>query len=328
MRRAFVTCITAALVTVAVASSSHGAADGSVPEARAFKICAGAGPYWPTETLAIKGSRAWIACKEQSRLVRLDLRRGRVVGSVRLGGPVIAVTTGFGSVWALDTASTLYRINARTGRVGRRIALGASVPYNLWIGAGSVWAVDDGAGTVIRVSPRTNRVLKRIPVGDGAADMVFSGTTAWVVNHRDLGLVRLDTRTNKPTRLTTLQADAPERIALLAGSLWITGRGTDLLQVKPESGEVTRTIEIGGSGIDVVAVAGALWVPARSVAVDASGFPTMEALRRVSLDGAVKIAAMARGHVDVHGLAAGPGGTSVWFADNTAGRLYRLPSSG
>jgi hypothetical protein len=58
--------------------------------------------------------------------------------------------------------------------------------------------------------------------------MVFVGTSAWVVNHRDRGLVRVDTRTNRPKRLGMLPAEVPERIARLGGDLWITGRGTDL----------------------------------------------------------------------------------------------------
>ena len=65
------------------------------------------------------------------------------------------------------------------------------------------------------------------------------------------GLVRLDTRTNRPTRVATLPGDAPERIAYLAGSLWVTGRGTDLLKVDPESGAVGQQVDIGASGIDV-----------------------------------------------------------------------------
>ena len=325
------TSLAIALVAAPIASSNslRSAVDqGAVPQAKAFKICASAGPYWPTQTLAIKGSTAWIACKENMRVVKFDLVRGRTIRTIRLTSPVIAVATGFGSVWALDTASTLIRINPRSGRIGKRISLGARAPYNLWVGAGSVWSVDDAAGAVLRISPARNRVLTRITVGDGPADMVFSGTTAWIVNHRDLGLIQLDTRTNRPARLATLKADAPERMALLAGSLWITGRGTDLLQVDPDSGTTTRTIEIGASGIDVVSVAGALWIPARSAAVDPTGFPTMEALRRVTPSGEVTTVAAARGRVDVHGLAGGPAGTSVWFADNTAGRLYRLPAAG
>ncbi len=90
----------------------------------------------------------------------------------------------------------------------------------------------------------------------------------------------------------------------------------------PTSGAIHRTFDIGGTGIDVVAAAGALWVPVRTAAVDRTGLPTMTAVRRVGADGSVKTVATARGRVDVHGLAAGLG--SVWIADNTSGLLYRL----
>ena len=90
----------------------------------------------------------------------------------------------------------------------------------------------------------------------------------------------------------------------------------------PTSGAIRRTVDIGGTGIDVVSAAGALWVPVRTAAVDRTGFPTMTAVRRVGADGSVKTVATARGRVDVHGLAVGLG--SVWIADNTSGFLYRL----
>jgi DNA-binding beta-propeller fold protein YncE len=195
-----------------------------VPGAASFKVCAAAGPYWPTMTLALERTSAWIACKEQSRVIRVGTATGRTLDSVRLGAPVIAVAAGYGSVWALDSASTLYRIRPATARVTRRIALAAPAPYNIWIGGGSVWVVADGSGQVVRVSPATNRVLARIEVGDGPADLVFAGARAWVINHRDRGLVRIDPATNEPSRVTTVPGDAPERMALLAGSLWITGR--------------------------------------------------------------------------------------------------------
>jgi len=311
------------LVLGVVASSSTGAASGRLPGATAFKTCAAAGPYWPTMTLAVNGTTAWVACKERSLVLKVDTRTGRVVRTVRLGSPVIAVTTGLGSVWALEGLGTLVRIAPGTGRVLKRIELGSGAAYNVWIGAGSVWVVDDSAGLVLRIAPAPGRVIARIQVGDGPADLVFRGTTAWVVNHRDRGLVRLDTRTNRPTRVATLPGDAPERMAYLAGSLWVTGRGTDLLKVDPESGAVGEHVDIGASGIDVVAAGGALWVPSRSAAVDPTGFPTMEALRRVTPDGAMTTVARARGRLDVHGLASA--GPSLWLADNTGGFLYRVP---
>jgi hypothetical protein len=277
-------------------------------------------------TLALGSHGAWVACKEQARIVRLDLPGGRRTATLQLGGPVIAVAVGFGSLWALDSGSTLYRVDPRRARVTRRIRLDASAAYNIWIGAGAVWVADDQGASVLRISPATNRVAARIAVGDGPADMAFAGTRAWVLTHRDNTLFRIDTTTNAATRLATLGGGnaAAERLALLGASLWVTGRGVPLFEVDPETGATRRSIDIGGTGIDIVTAGASLWIPVRTAEVDRTGFPTMTALRRVTTTGAVTTAATAQGRVDVHGLAAWHG--AVWLADNTSGFLYRIPA--
>jgi DNA-binding beta-propeller fold protein YncE len=251
---------------------------------------------------------------------------GRKTASVRVGGPVIAVAAGLGAVWALDTGATLYRIDARTARIRRRIRLDAAAPYNVWIGGGAVWVADDQGARVLRVSPAKNRVVARIAVGNGPADMVFAGKRAWVVDHRDNTVFRIDTTTNAALRLAVVAGGnaAAERLAILDGGLWITGRGMPLLEVDPGTAATRRSIDVGGTGIDVVTAADALWVPVRTEAVDQTGFPTTAAVRRVTSDGTVTTVASARGRVDVHGLAVGLG--SVWLADNRDGFLYRLPT--
>ena len=291
--------------------------------AKATRSCAGAGPFWPTQTLAISGGTAWVACKEQSRVVRLRLPSGPL-RPVPLAGAPIAVVAGFGAIWALDSGGVVSRIDPRTSRVTGRIPTGSGAPYNLWVGDGSLWSVDDRSGEVVRIDPLRRTVIARIPVGDGAADLVFRGKRAWVVNHRDRGLVVIDTATNEPRRLVTIPGEVPERLALLAGSLWVTGRGTDLIKLEPETGATQATIEIGAGGIDVVAAAGSLWVPARNAVVDRTGFPTMAALRRVDpATGKVTTPSRASRRVDVHGLV--PYRSGVLFADNTGGRLYAVP---
>ncbi len=311
--------------TLSLACGVAGAGNTGLPGAKAINVCAAAGPYWPTMTVAVDGASAWIACKEQSRVIRVNTNTGKRAKSVRLRGPVIAVRSGFGSIWALD--GTLNRLNPKTGRVLKRIPLGVYAAYNIWIGGGSVWVADDRGGRVVRVSPRTNRVVARIAAGDGPASMAFDGNnTAWVINHRDTTIDRIDLATNRSTKLTTLGGDrAPERMVWVDGSLWVTGRGTDLLQVRPATGAIQRTIEIGGSGIDVVASGNELWVPTRSPEVDPSGFPTMDALERVSIStGAVSTMARPSGRLDVHGLTVA--NRAVWLADNRSGYLYRIPS--
>ena len=312
------------LLLVLVTTTSAAAAPAPrLSGASAVRACAAAGPYWPTQSLAVAGSTAWVACKEQSRVVRVALPSGRRLGETPLGGQSIAALAAYGAVWTLDTTGVLARIDRRRGRVTARITTGAARPYNLWSGAGSLWTVDDASGEVVRVDPVRRRVIARIRVGDGPSDLVFAGTTGWVINHRDRDLVELDTSSNRARKLATIPGDAPERIARAAGSLWITGRGTDLLRVDPATGAVQTTIEIGAGGIDVVAAAGSVWVPARAAAADRRGFPTMAGLRRVDpASGKVATPSQARGRVDVHGLV--PYGRGVLLADNTGGQLYSV----
>jgi streptogramin lyase len=271
----------------------------------------------------VTGGTAWVACKEEGRVVRVTLST-RALRSTPVGGSPIAVIAGLGAVWALDTEGVVSRLDSKSGRVTTTIPTGATAPYNLWIGDGSLWSVDDRAGTVLRIDPARRTVVARIPVGDGPADMVFRGGRAWVINHRDLGLVAIDTATNRPRKIANVPGDAPERLAWAAGSLWVTGRGTDLLRLDPQTGAVRATIEIGAGGIDVVATGRSLWVPARAAAADRRGFPTMAALRRVdAVTGKVTTPVRASRRVDVHGLVPYRGG--VMLADNTGGRLYTVP---
>jgi hypothetical protein len=314
---------------LALAASCASASSGGLPGSRSVKTCAAAGPFWPTMTLAFQGaSTAWVACKTQSRVVRVNTRTGKTTKSVRLRGPAIAVASGFGSIWALDSGGTLYRIRPKAPKVTRRINLSVAAAYNIWIGGGSVWVAADQGASVVRVSPASNSVVARIEAGDGPASMAFDGGTAWVVNHRDTTVNRIDLATNRSRLLTTLggvNERAPERMAFSHGSLWITGRGTDLLKVNPATGSVQRTIEIGASGIDIVAAGDDVWVPTRNAAVDQTGFPTMDALRRVSTTtGQVTTVSRPTTRLDVHGITVAGG--AIWIADNRRGRLYRVPT--
>lgn len=50
----------------------------ALPGTESRRACAGAGPSWPTETLAVRGGTAWVACNEQFRVVRVALGSGAV----------------------------------------------------------------------------------------------------------------------------------------------------------------------------------------------------------------------------------------------------------
>ena len=300
--------------------------DSHLPDTDASAICAGAGSFWPTETLAFDFGSVWVACKASGELLRLQPETRQTQTGFRHVAPnLIAVTTGFGSVWALDgsRSGTLIRIDPTTNAGTARIDVGTNAPYNVWVGGGSIWVAGDQAAEVVRIDPATKAVSAHIAVGDGPADLAFDGSTVYVIDHRDRTLFRIDARTNAARLVATIPGGAPERLVFVSGHLWITGRGTDLLEVDPDNGRVLRTVEIGAGAIDVVASGNTLWVPSRNADVDARGFPTMEALRRVdAVSGAVTESVAATGPLDVHGLLADADG--VWLADNTHGVLYRL----
>jgi sugar lactone lactonase YvrE len=112
-------------------------------------------------------------------------------------------------------------------------------------------------------------------------------------------------------------------MVLVGGSLWITGRGTDLLRVDPETGAVQQTIEIGAGGINIAAGGGSIWVFAPTEADDRAGLPILDRVLRV--DPATKtVAEVIRptARVAVTGVASD--GAHVWLADTAAGRLYRF----
>jgi hypothetical protein len=119
--------IGALVVAASVVAAASDA--GRIAGVRGVPACAAAGPYWPTMTLALGGGAAWVACKEQQRIVRVTLPGGRRTAAGRLDAPVSAVALGYGALWALDSDSMLYRLDARTARVEKRIELGANAAY-------------------------------------------------------------------------------------------------------------------------------------------------------------------------------------------------------
>jgi streptogramin lyase len=296
-----------------------------VSGATALRACAASGAFWPTQALAVAAGSAWMACKERGTVERRDARTGALRATIQVPGETpIAVESALGSIWVLgNTQGTIVRIDPATNRVAGRLVLGRARMYNLWFGAGALWSADDASGELVRIDPGALSVTRRIAVGDGPSDLVFDGSTGWAINHRDRRLVRFDGVSGAATLLAALPGDTPERITLAAGSLWLTGRGVDLMRVDPVTGGVISTTEIGGGGIDLIAQAGSIWVPVRPDDDSRSGLPGMETLKRVDLaTGTVRTVATATGSVDVHGLTGD--GTAVWLADGTNGILYRV----
>jgi hypothetical protein len=230
-------------------------------------------------------------------------------------------------VWALALrGSAIYRIDPATNAVSAPISFPGSLTY-AWAAGGTLWAADDDGQKMVRLAPGTGAEVGRIAVGNGPAGFAFDGSFAWVLNHRENTLDRIDAATNAATRMGTIPGGeqvAAERVAVLGGDLWITGRGLDLLRVSRADGSVVGSTEIGTGGIDVVTDGANLWVVAYTPGGDARGEPLVESVLRVDAAGGIAATVSPTRAFHADGVAAASG--SVWLFDAVAGLLVRVAS--
>ena len=201
-----------------------------LPGGTAYRVCGGAREPFLQYGLTIGYGSAWVACREQRAVQRIDLATGRVLPMIDVAEPVWAITAGEGSVWAIALrGSAAHRIDPGTNRVTASIPLGGVVPY-AWAGGGALWAADDEGQAMIRIDPASGAQVARVPVGNGPAGFAFDGSFVWILNHRENTLDRIDPVTNQAFRMATIPGGeqvAAERMAVFDGLLWITGRGLD-----------------------------------------------------------------------------------------------------
>jgi streptogramin lyase len=295
----------------------------ALPTAQAFRLCGGTGPPYPQYALSRDpGTGAlWAACRQQARLHRISPATGETRAILRLTSTPYSIAAGLGAVWSAERGPVVNRIDLRTGR-GTTAVSGGGFSY-IWTAAGSVWAADDEAGALMRYDPSGRRVVATIPTGNGASALAEGAGRIWIVNHRDGTLQRIEPATNASTALGRLPGDAPERMTYAEASLWVTGRGTDLLRVDPATGAVQATIDVGAGAIDVAAAAHSIWVAVPTAEADRQGNPFLDRLLRVDPATAAVVETLRpTAPIVVNGLAST--GNALWIADTAGGRLYRV----
>jgi streptogramin lyase len=180
----------------------------------------------------------WVA-PNSTPLHRLDPRTGAVQAKVsnqpgRWSGSASLVATGAGFVWAGDyQRNAIFRVDARTNRIGRR----KSLPHRLRglvAGAGGVWVQTipgrgpitgpNGPRIVSRVDPQTLRVHRAFRT-DCDASLQPAGRSLWVLDNCDGALRRFDVRTGT---LGDPIETSPGAFGLTSGfgSVWVSDGST------------------------------------------------------------------------------------------------------
>jgi branched-chain amino acid transport system substrate-binding protein len=199
--------------------------------------------------LAVGAGSLWAINPDYS-IWRIDPATGGVAARipVRAGTGIAADRS---AVWFVgDDFASIRRIDPRTNRPGRRIAVGASFLADLALGAGSVWASAPQDGVVWRIDTRVDPPVQRtVNVGRGAASISFADGALWVANTLDGRILRIDPRTNAVTRTTRIPG-APVGIAAGSGTAWVSVVGGTTPGALPSS--ECGSIASGGRKADLL----------------------------------------------------------------------------
>jgi predicted Ser/Thr protein kinase len=183
------------------------------------------------------------------------------------GGLIVALGGGGGNEPATHApvvrtgANRVAQIDASTGRVLARIALGAE-PDDLVLAGARTWAVLAGQpGKLARVDTARGRVGHPVPLPFPAASVTGAGDALWVVEDAGPRIARVDARSGRVTRTlrVTGHEDETGPLAVADGALWV-GRGPEVLRVDPRSGRVLHRLSTPVSASLLKAGDGAVWV--------------------------------------------------------------------
>jgi streptogramin lyase len=110
---------------------------------------------------------------------RIDPRTYRLGKPIAVQGFVHDLRPGFGWMWAAIGVA-FRRVDPRTNRVlDTCCVMGA--PTGVAVGAGAVWVADVEHNRVVRFNPRSARVVARIPVRRQLFDVVAGTISVWAV---------------------------------------------------------------------------------------------------------------------------------------------------
>lgn len=207
--------------------------------------------------IAVGAGAAWVRTPNPrdplaTRLVEIDPKRNRVVGSRAIGGGS-GLALGVDTVWAVRRFTMpegVDRIDPRGLALTQRIGL-ANVDQVAEAG-GVLW-VSQHDGTVVQVDAASGRVVRRWPslapsdAGGDTPKLAADHDGVWVLSTVNAEILRL--AAGRVVLRIPVDRSVRPLLASGPGGLWIAagdrlGRGNRLIRIDPDTRKVTATIDI------------------------------------------------------------------------------------
>lgn len=223
--------------------------------------------------------------------------------TVPIAGLPSGIAVGFGSVWVSDEKAYLRRIDPITGRQVQLIRLRGDLPADVTIGLGYVWVSRFKNGGFWRINPRTGTVTAGAFTRTRAYRATVGAGSLWAEDDGNESIVRLDpnsgARIGSAVKVTLTKDDQIRASAFGHGALWVVAerRGVPhLIRISPSGAlRILRPLPYGGccGQINLGFTRGAVWLSeitsGEILRINPSDGRT---IARVTLPGVFKIAVL------------------------------------
>ena len=234
-------------------------------------------PFGQPGGVTMVGSTAWISDWSASRIAGVDLAAGRVTRTVRAGGQQdepVSMTSGAGSLWVLDFAGPLLRVDPASGAITKRFGvrgLGADVAY----GDGFIWVITDdpadgggGQEYLDKIDPSRDVIVKAAPIpGAGTACAASPGPRGiWIACAAADRITLINQDSLKPVQSLRVRSGGyTPQIVPGRDAVWVL-TPSGLARADPATARITAIIHVGyaPSALSAPALimdsAGRLWI--------------------------------------------------------------------
>ncbi len=161
--------------------------------------------FGPVSFIGPEERAYWTYEQASGDVVRLKKSDGGVTASASVPVPVVDLTIGAGSVWALGDDGRVYRINTADFTV-QAIDAGEDL-ISITAGPDALWTLSAADGSLRRVDAVSGEVLVTVPVGRDPIDATFAGSSVWVALRSGTSLIEVDTRTAAVISRTALPGE-------------------------------------------------------------------------------------------------------------------------
>jgi DNA-binding SARP family transcriptional activator/streptogramin lyase len=211
---------------------------------------------------ALAGDFVWVINTADSTLTRVDTRSRHAQTIGGLNNPTAIAADDNGNVWVTTaTYESVIRVNGKTLRPDITVPLhhNAFLPA---VGASSVWVTEPPfnlgePGTLARINLTTAKLERRFTVGIFPVAVTVGQRAVWVANGADASVSRISLFDGSVQRIPV--GLAPGGVVTGFGSVWVTAGNKSIWRLNPQTRQVDKIIDIGGSPFGLTAGPNAVW---------------------------------------------------------------------